>query len=108
MSFVTQEIDRKPEVLTATAKLLAYERLKQVVYHDQLPLHASNDGEHPWDSIEVALAFERVRMACQRLDDRGRLTQGFESHFSPADGMYIDGRIRHDDETERRDGVCSP
>jgi len=97
----------KPEVLRDTAKLIGYNKFDDIVYGVRLPLHEYYDGEHPWDSTEVVLALKMVKMTGQLFDARGKITQEFESFFSPDDGVYIGGWAKHDDGTERRDGVCS-
>jgi len=97
----------KPEVLRDTAKLIGYNQFDDIVYSVRLSLYDYYDGEHPWDTTEGVLALKMVKMTGQLFDARGNMTQEFESVFSPDDGKYIGGWAKHDDGTERRDGVCS-
>lgn len=97
----------KPKPPRDTAKLTGYNQHGDVVYDVRLPLHEYYDGEHPWDSSEGLLTLKMVRMTGQLFDSRGKMTQEFESIFSPTDGAYIGGWAKFDDGTERRDGICS-
>lgn len=97
----------KPEVLRDTAKLIGYNQFDDIVYSVRLSLYDYYDGEHPWDTPEGVLALRMVKMTGQLFDACGNMTQEFESLFSPDDGKYIGGWAKHDDGTERRDGVCS-
>ncbi|MBX3418749.1 MAG: hypothetical protein KF851_14175 [Pirellulaceae bacterium] len=97
----------KSEVFRDTAKLIGYNQSDDIVYSVRLPLHEYYDGEHPWNTSEGVLALKMVKMTGQLFDARGNMTQEFESVFSSDDGTYIGGWAKHDDGTERRDGVCA-
>lgn len=90
-----------------TAKLIGYNQFDDIVYSVRIPLHEYYDGEHPWDSCEGVLKLNMVKMVGQLYDERGDMTQEFESIFSRDNGAYIGGWAKYDDGTERRDGVCA-
>ena len=88
-----------------TAKLIGYNQFDDIVYSVRLPLHEYYDGEHPWDSSEGVLELCMTKMVGTLYDALGKITQEFESAFSPDTGKYIGGRATFDDGETQCDGV---
>ena len=93
------------EKLYDTAKLIGYNQFDDIVYSERLSLYDYYDGEHVWDSSEGVLKLAMVKMVGTLYDSAGKITQEFESAFSPETGIYVGGRATHDDGTTRSDGT---
>jgi len=93
------------EKLYDTAKLVGYNQFDDIVYAERLLLHEYYDGEHAWDTSEGILRMRLVKLVGTLYDDRGKITQEFETAFSPATGEYIGSRAKLDDGTINADGV---
>jgi|GEM_PF-3950001 len=93
------------EKLYDTAKLIGYNQFDDVVFSERLSLYDYYDGEHVWDSSEGILKLAMVKMVGTLYDSTGKITQQFESAFSPETGIYVGGRATYDDGTTQCDGT---
>lgn len=79
--------------------LIGYDKKGNCIYSDSLDWSDYYDGEHVWDSAATVKKLGLAKVKGFQFDEKGRLSQEFESNFDLRTGRFKDGFSRHEDGT---------
>lgn len=79
--------------------LIGYDKKGNCIYSESLDWSDYYDGEHIWDSSQKNKKLGLVKVNGYLFDEKGKLSQEFESNFNPKTGLIESGYARHEDGT---------